>query len=214
MARRHDTGTEGRNMAERDEELIGDMARAGIAPEVTRAALAFDAVLQRWRRRVRTRELGHRALDELGLPLDLAQLDVMIAIHAPANEFADDPAEETMVSTVAQRLNIDPSRASRIVTDLIGRGLAARATSRADARRSIVTLTPSGQAMVEAVRRYKFLLLGGFLSDWTPDERETLLPLLERFSHWSESGATADEAGLEDRIARLRDELAQHLATL
>ncbi|PSK87084.1 DNA-binding MarR family transcriptional regulator [Limimaricola soesokkakensis] len=201
-------------MAERDEELIGDMARAGIDPEVTRAALAFDAVLQRWRRRVRTRELGHRALSELGLPLDLAQLDVMIAIHAPANEFGDDPAEETMVSTVAQRLNIDPSRASRIVSDLIARGFAERAASQADARRTIVALTPSGLAIVEAVRRYKFLLLGGFLSDWTVEERETLLPLLERFSHWSETGATADEADLENRIGRLRDDLAQKLAAL
>ncbi|MGR3632415.1 MAG: MarR family winged helix-turn-helix transcriptional regulator [Limimaricola soesokkakensis] len=201
-------------MAERDEELIGDMARAGIDPEVTRAALAFDAVLQRWRRRVRTRELGHRALSELGLPLDLAQLDVMIAIHAPANEFGDDPAEETMVSTVAQRLNIDPSRASRIVSDLIARGFAERAASQADARRTIVALTPSGLAIVEAVRRYKFLLLGGFLSDWTVEERETLLPLLERFSHWSETGATADEADLENRIGRLRDALAQKLAAL
>ncbi|WP_341211978.1 MarR family winged helix-turn-helix transcriptional regulator [uncultured Limimaricola sp.] len=201
-------------MAERDEDLIGEMARAGIDPEVTRAALAFDAVLQRWRRRVRTRELGHRALSELGLPLDLAQLDVMIAIHAPANEFGDDPEGETMVSTVAQRLNIDPSRASRIVSDLIARGFAERAASQADARRTIVALTTSGQAIVEAVRRYKFLLLGGFLSGWTPEETETLLPLLERFSHWSETGATATEAGLDARIAGLRDELAQRLSEL
>ena len=201
-------------MAERDEDLIAEMARAGIDPEVTRAALAFDAVLQRWRRRVRTRELGHRALSELGLPLDLAQLDVMIAIHAPANEFGDDPAEETMVSTVAQRLNIDPSRASRIVSDLIGRGFAERAASQADARRTIVALSASGQAIVEAVRRYKFLLLGGFLSEWTGEERETLLPLLERFSHWSETGATEAEAGLDDRVAALRDDLAQRLEAL
>ncbi|EYD71135.1 MarR family winged helix-turn-helix transcriptional regulator [Limimaricola hongkongensis] len=201
-------------MAERDEKLIGDMARAGIDPEVTRAALAFDAVLQRWRRRVRTRELGHRALAELGLPLDLAQLDVMIAIRAPANEFGDDPEDETMVSTVAQRLNIDPSRASRIVSDLIARGFAERAASQSDARRTIVALTASGRAIVEAVRRYKFLLLGGFLSDWTSEERETLLPLLERFSHWSESGATRDEEDLGDRIADLRDDLAQTLAAL
>ena len=201
-------------MAERDEELIGDMARAGIDPEVTRAALAFDAVLQRWRRRVRTRELGHRALSELGLPLDLAQLDVMIAIHAPANEFGDDPEGETMVSTVAQRLNIDPSRASRIVSDLIARGFAERAASQADARRTIVALTASGLAIVEAVRRYKFLLLGGFLSDWTREEIDTLLPLLDRFSHWSETGAAQTEAALDARIVTLRDELAQRLSEL
>ncbi|MCP1167071.1 MarR family winged helix-turn-helix transcriptional regulator [Limimaricola litoreus] len=201
-------------MAERDEELIGDMARAGIDPEVTRAALAFDAVLQRWRRRVRTRELGHRALSELGLPLDLAQLDVMIAIHAPANEFGDDPEGETMVSTVAQRLNIDPSRASRIVSDLIARGFAERAASQADARRTIVALTASGLAIVEAVRRYKFLLLGGFLSDWSREEIDTLLPLLDRFSHWSETGAAQTEAELDTRIVTLRDELAQRLSEL
>ncbi|SDE48621.1 MarR family winged helix-turn-helix transcriptional regulator [Limimaricola pyoseonensis] len=201
-------------MAERDDRLIEDMETAGIPAETTRAALAFDAVLQRWRRRVRKRELGHRALSELGLPLDLAQLDVMIAIWAPSNEFGDEPEDETMVSTVAARLNIDPSRASRIVSDLITRGFAARAASQTDARRTVVALTPRGLAIVEAVRRYKFLLLGGFLSDWSAEEIDTLLPLLDRFSHWAETGADETEAGMRARIGSLRDDLARRLSEL
>lgn len=201
-------------MADRDDRLTEDLAKAGIDPATTQAALAIDAVLQRWRRRLRTRELGHRALSEMQLPLDLAQLDVMIAIWAPANEFGADPAEETMVSTIAARLVIDPSRASRIVSDLIGRGFAVRAVSQADARRTIVELTPAGLAIVEAVRRYKFLLLGDFLTGWSEEEIATFLPLLDRFSSWTEAGDTDTDAALRARVDKLRDDLAQTLDRL
>ncbi len=201
-------------MAERDDRLTEDLAQAGISAETTRAALALDAVMQRWRRQIRTRELGHRALNELGLPLDLAQFDVMIAIWAPTNEFGDDPAEETMVSTIAARLAIDPSRASRIVSDLISRGFAARAASQSDARRTIVELTPKGRAVIEAARRYKFLLLGDFLTGWSEEEIETFLPLLDRFSRWSEAGDPEAEVGLRTQIETLRDDLAKRLDAL
>ena len=70
-------------LSRRDEKLKDDLERAGIAREVSQAALDVDAILQRWRRRVMKRELGRTALDELGLPLDLAQLDVLMAVRAP-----------------------------------------------------------------------------------------------------------------------------------
>jgi DNA-binding MarR family transcriptional regulator len=199
-------------MAERDDSLISDMAQAGIPPQVGSAALAFDAVLQRWRRRVTKRELGQRALTELCLPIDLAQLDVMMAIWAPAHEFSCDPAEETMVSTIAARLGIDPSRASRVVADLIGLGYAIRAVSQADARRTIVELTEAGLAIVEAVRRYKFLVLGNFLSGWSEDELAAFLPLLDRFSSWTEAPDGGASPAIDRSIAQTRQEMEARLA--
>ncbi|MFZ7092246.1 MarR family winged helix-turn-helix transcriptional regulator [Primorskyibacter sp. 2E233] len=195
-------------MGERDEILKGRLARAGIDEDTGQAALDVDAVLQVWRRKVVKRELGHRALHDLGLPIDLAQLDVLMAVWAPANEFGDDAGAETMVSTVATRLNIDPSRASRVTSELIKQGHLRRAVSQADARRAVLELTPSGIQMVEAVRTYKFLVLGSYLKDWTKEEITTFLPLLARFSAWSERAATPS-GPVSDQVAKLRNTLTE-----
>lgn len=176
-------------MGQRDETQKDNLGRAGIGRDVAQAALDVDAILQRWRRRVVKRELGQKALQELGLALDLPQLDVLMAVSAPANEFGG-PRCETMVGTVATRLGIDPSRASRVTSDLIERGFVRRAVSQQDARRTVLELTEQGAQVVEAVRSYKLLVLGSFLRDWTPEELQTFLPLLERFSAWSEQAET------------------------
>lgn len=189
-----------------DDELRQFLCQAGIDPAAIRSALAVDAVLQHMRRRFRKRELGANALRDLGLAgkLDMAQLDVLIAIWAPVNEFGSDPAQETMVSTIAERLGIDPSRASRLVSDAIARGLARRAVSQRDARRTIVQLTEAGQAVVAAVRRYKFLVLGEFLSGWSREERAEFLRLLDRFSSWTDEAANRTGQRFATEIAALK----------
>ena len=199
-------------MAERDELMKDKLAPAGVDAEHAQAALDIDAILQVWRRKVFKRELGYRALSELGLTLELPQLDVLMAVWAPANEFGEDEGAETMVSTVAQRLHIDPSRASRVTSDLIGRGFLRRAVSQADARRTVLELTDEGLRIVEAVRTYKFLVLGSYLQDWTAEEIATFIPLLARFSHWSEVAACPGGLVTEE-IAKLRTALADLGAT-
>ena len=181
------------------------LARAGIDRRVTAAALDIDAVLQRWRRRMTKRELGSSALRALGLDseVDLAQLDVMIAIWAPSNEFGDGKTQETMVSTVAERLRIDPSRASRLVSDLIAKGLARRAVSQHDARRTIVELTRRGKSIIIAVRHFKFLVMGEFLSGWTEEEIATFLPLMERFSAWTDEAAGIGPDRFPEQVAEI-----------
>ncbi len=210
MCRQHilSTDLKGTDVADRDADLKKTLAHAGIGASEAEAALDLDAILQRWRRRVMKRELGHRALADLALDLDMAQLDALMAVWAPANEFGDEPGGETMVGTVATRLGIDPSRASRITADLIRLGLVRRAVSQADARRAILEVTDEGARVVQAVRRYKFLILGNFLKGWTPDEIATFIPLLERFSAWSE--APEDPTGrVAAEIAALREMLAR-----
>ena len=201
-------------MPARDETMTEALAKAGIDREVTQAALEIDAVLQRWRRRFSKRELGRSALTALGLDheLDLAQLDVLIAIWAPTNEFGSDTGQETMVATVAERLGIDPSRASRMVSDVSGRGVARRKASNQDARRTILTLTERGEAIILAVRRFKFLVMGEFLSDWTAEEIRTFLPLLERFSAWTDEAATIGPERFSDELADLSATLKRAMA--
>ncbi|QQA44988.1 winged helix-turn-helix transcriptional regulator [Pelagovum pacificum] len=187
--------------------MVEKLADGGINEDVGESALELDAILQRWRRRIMKRELGHRAIADLDLALDLAQLDALTAIWAPANEFGGEPDDEIMVSTVAARLAIDPSRASRLTTELIRLGLVRRAVSQFDARRTILEVTTEGDRIVSAVRQYKFLVLGNYLKGWTAEEIATFIPLLERFSTWSET--LEDTSPLAKEIARLREDLPE-----
>lgn len=195
-------------MTERDAELMRRLAEFGLSEEHVNSALALDGVLQHWRRRaVIKRELGVRALRELGLDLELPELDALVAVWRPANEFGESDDSETTVGSVATRLGIDPSRASRLTTELIRRGLVERGVSQQDARRAILKTTPEGDRVILAVRLFKFLNLGHFLETWTPEEINTFLPLLERFSTWSE-GPDDPDGRIAAEIAEVRDGLA------
>ncbi|MGR3570975.1 MarR family winged helix-turn-helix transcriptional regulator [Brevirhabdus sp.] len=183
----------------RDEPLRQTLIASGLAAEVAADALEIDATMQRWRRRVVKRGVEREALRALSDPaardLDVPKLDVLTAILAPRIEFGPCDTGETMVSTVAARLGIDPSRASRLVSELIEAGFARRAVSQRDARRTIVELTARGQDVVREVRVFKLGLLGRHLSGWTAEERRLFLPLLERLSAWSDPFVTAEGEG-------------------
>jgi DNA-binding MarR family transcriptional regulator len=187
---------------------VNDLLKhAGIAEPTIEAIIRIDALMQHWRRRAMKRELGHRALQDLKIDIDLAQLDVLVAIEAPVDEFGEQAGGETMVGSVAERLAIDPSRASRIVSEMVDGGYARRAVSQADARRSIIELTPRGQAIVEAVRAYKFLIMGHFLADWSAEDLAQFVPMLQRFGRWADH----TELGSE-RFAAEIETLAKSLA--
>ena len=196
----------------RDEKIIEQLSQTGIAKGTARASLELDAVMQRWRRRANKRELGRTALAELGLDLELPELDALVAVWAPDNEFGTDSAEETTVGAVAQRLGIDPSRASRLTAALIDKGLVARDVSQQDSRRTVLEPTEAGDQIVEAVRMHKLLVLGAFLADWSEDDIRTFVPLFERFSAWTDD-AHQHSAGASAEIERLRRDLTTETAT-
>jgi DNA-binding MarR family transcriptional regulator len=173
-------------------EISALLRAAGIDDRTAATVLEIDALMQKWRRRVMRRELGHRALIDLKVGIDLAQLDVLAAIEGPEPEFGEVQGE-TMVATVAERLNIDPSRASRLVSDMVEQGFARRAISQADARRAIIELTDRGWAVVKAVRAYKFLIMGDFLGQWDQDELAAFVPMLKRFGSWMDAIDPATE---------------------
>lgn len=193
-------------MPDRETDLKRQLVQAGIGEDQSRSALELDEIMQHWRRRVVKRELGQRALADLGLGLDLSLLDVLMVVWAPVGAGGEDADGEIMVATVATRLGIDPSRASRLTSELIRLGLVRRAVSQEDARRAVLELTEAGTRIVEAVHHYKLLILGNFLKGWTDQELAAFIPLLERFSAWSE--ASEDFTGrIAAEIARLRESL-------
>lgn len=182
------------------------LRKAGIAQDTVDAVVHIDALLQNWRRRAMKRELGSRALIDLKIGIDLAELDVLFAIEGPTGDGGEAANGETMVASVADRLAIDPSRASRVVSEMVEAGYARRAVSQADARRTIIELTDMGRAVVEAVRAYKFLIMGDYLGNWSAEELAAFMPMLRKFGHWSEH---TDQAAVKfaDDIALLAQQI-------
>ncbi|MGH1331491.1 MAG: MarR family winged helix-turn-helix transcriptional regulator [Paracoccaceae bacterium] len=190
------------------QETLNALEAAGLDRASAQGAVTLEAIIQRWRRRAVRRLPELRAIKALGLPLDVPQFDVLNAIWDPCGEFGRDPSEsaasaaaaasgglsaggeEIMVATIAKRLSIDPSRASRLVSDLISAGFARRAVSQSDARRTIVELTDEGAAAVSSVRAYRITLMAHFLKGWSNEDIAAFTPLFERFITWTESAET------------------------
>lgn len=194
-------------MPKPETDITSLLRKAGIGEATAEAVITIDALLQTWRRRTMKRELGQRALIDLEVGLELSQLDVLAAIEPPMEGAGQPAGGETMVATVAERLNIDPSRASRVVSEMVELGYARRAASQADARRTIIELTDAGRRILEAVRAYKFLIMGDFLGSWRPDELEVFVPLLRRFGQWSEHTEQGSQKFADD-IALLAQQIA------
>jgi len=162
--------------------------KAGFTPNGAEAIVKIDATMTKIRRSFARRELVVEILKQLDPDLDLAGLDVMSAVMHWHAESEEEAAREVTVGTVAERLGIDPSRASRIVADVVDKGYIRRAASQADSRRIVLEPTEKGQAFGEEWRKRKSDALVRGLKGWTEDELVTFARLIDRYSHWSKYG--------------------------
>jgi DNA-binding MarR family transcriptional regulator len=85
------------------------------------------------------------------------------------------------VSDLAAAIGVDQPRASRVVADCAAGGLVERASDPADARRTLVTLTDEGRAVLEERRRERRAAVERSLEGFTAAERAHLAALLARF---------------------------------
>jgi DNA-binding MarR family transcriptional regulator len=147
----------------------------GAIAQVERALVAI-------RRSQPRRAVGGPALDgideALGEPLSLGVLGVVDAVQ----DVPDEGDGEVTVGLVAERLGLDPSRASRLVAEAVDHGLLQRLPSDRDGRRIRLELTTEGEqvfARVQAVRR---AYVAERMADWSPHECRTFARLLHRFT--------------------------------
>ena len=93
----------------------------------------------------------------------------------------DEGNGETTVGGVAQQLGVDPSAASRMVSDLISLGFLERRASKHDGRRTVPQLTPGGVALRDRYRRQHCQASEHITRDWAPEERLSLARLLVKY---------------------------------
>ncbi len=178
-----------------DQELVALARSRGLSEEAAKAVAAIDGVMARIRRNIMRREFGRIVLAQIAPDLEVAHMDVISAI---GHRVEGDP-EEVTVGLIAERLGIDPSRASRVSAEVVDRGLARRVASQQDARRICLELTPKGRRFVDAIRQSKMGLFASALGQWQESELIVFANLLDRFSSWA-----TDPKGLAETAAEVR----------
>ncbi|GGV20670.1 hypothetical protein GCM10010182_48400 [Actinomadura cremea] len=139
-----------------------------------------------------------------GRPLQLSNLMVVNAVAALlAAAGADDDAPEITVGAVAERLEVDPSTASRLVGHAMDAGLVSRRPSPVDARRANLALTDAGVRVKQVADRFRRTYYNELMSGWTDLERAEFARLLTRFAD-----AAAAQAPMypDDGIGRIFEE--------
>jgi DNA-binding MarR family transcriptional regulator len=184
-----------------DQDMVELALARGLSPAAAEAVASIDAVMHKVRRSIQRRDFGRQVMAKLDPSLEVAHLDAISAIAHNPVWTAEGQAGEVTVGLIAERLGIDPSRASRVVADVVERGYARRVASQLDARRICLELTGKGQRFVEAVRRNKLEIFARALGKWNENELVVFAALLDRFSNW----ATDDDgaAGSADTVRQI-----------
>jgi DNA-binding MarR family transcriptional regulator len=129
-------------------------------------------------------------------PLQVSNLMVVYAVSGLSAELCDGADGEVTVGAVAERLEIDPSTASRLVGHAIDAGLVSRRPSPVDARRANLQLTDAGERVRQVAHRFRMAYLDGLMADWTDQERVQFARLLARFAEAAAS-MPMDPAGID-----------------
>jgi DNA-binding MarR family transcriptional regulator len=110
--------------------------------------------------------------------LDYAEMKLLDAVRS-----ATDPdTRGATVGEIAQRLGIDPSRASRMVASAVKRGTLQRRASQSDGRKVILEVTARGaqlQAKGSDLTRARITLA---LAGWSRGDRDEFARLFARFA--------------------------------
>ncbi|MEV6675004.1 MarR family winged helix-turn-helix transcriptional regulator [Streptomyces sp. NPDC051162] len=90
--------------------------------------------------------------------------------------------QEITVGVVGERLAVDPSVASRMVSDCISCGYLVRAASQHDGRRTILQLTDEGEKMLAGFRKHQRSAYERITRDWPDEERLEFARLLIKYT--------------------------------
>jgi DNA-binding MarR family transcriptional regulator len=169
----------------------------GLTPIAAASLVDIDQTMQRIRRNIGKRELQHTLLKSIDPQLDLGHLDVVGVIMGGCAA----PGAEVTVGMVAERMKIDPSRASRLVAETVNMGYVRRVASQADSRRICLELTDTGRTFADEFHRRKWALMAKGMRGWTDDEITTFAQLLERFADWARKAREEEAQDLQKQTA-------------
>ena len=145
------------------------------ATEETDDISRIGRAMTRMRLMMGRRVIGRLALRNVAPELELSHLDVLDAVRRISQ------TGEATVGAIAETMRVDPSRGSRMVADLVQRGVLRRDVSQADGRRAVVELTARGTALFEEIHAVKTDIIMTITADWKPEDVARFGLLFEAF---------------------------------
>lgn len=153
----------------------------GFSEIAAQALLDFDAEMFRWRGMQSRGEFISLLLTEADAGIEPAGFMALSAVSRRMLGIDGAPPRPPTVGEVAEDMNLDPSRASRIISDLVDKGMLLRAADQADGRRSVLALQPKGIAVMEKFRDAKWRMLSKLFNTWRDDEISAFSVLLRKY---------------------------------
>jgi DNA-binding MarR family transcriptional regulator len=126
-------------------------------------------------------EFRGKVLKGLSETLEPALLQGLISIARIENGVGRPEPMLPTVGLVAELMQVDPSRASRIAADLVSRGFVERAVAQDDARKSVLQVMPKGYDFLGEFMRSKWALMIQTFNGWSAEDIETFSSLFQRF---------------------------------
>ena len=154
---------------------------AGFSEPAAQALLALDGDQFHYARRVMKGDVPQTLMRELNARLENTHFQALTSILRIASGYGRPQAQEVTVGLLAEEMNLDPSRASRIAADLVERGLVARAVSQEDGRRSVLVTTEAARILLDGFLRAKWQRTMNLFATWSEDDIVTFADLFGRF---------------------------------
>ncbi|MEU6238353.1 MarR family winged helix-turn-helix transcriptional regulator [Kitasatospora sp. NPDC047058] len=137
--------------------------------------------------------LRRSSLLEVEDPISQKDLTRTLVLRIVQDAEREDAGEVT-VGAVAQHLGVDPSVASRMVSDCIAAGYLVRAASQRDGRRTVLHLGPDGRELMARFTRHQRAAFESITVDWTEHERLEFARLMLKY--------VDSQDALRDRLPR------------
>ncbi|MER6212485.1 MarR family winged helix-turn-helix transcriptional regulator [Streptomyces sp. NPDC001674] len=130
--------------------------------------------------------LRRSSLLEVENPISQKDLSRTLVLNVVL-EIAQDGTREVTVGAVGSHLGVDPSVASRMVSDCISAGYLVRAASQEDGRRTVLHLSPAGEELMARFRRHQRAAYEYVTADWSERDRLELARLMVKYVAAQES---------------------------
>lgn len=137
------------------------------------ALQTIDAALTRIGRVANSRRAAARRAERAGVNLSAT------AVNALAVTYRHGPAR---LSTLAEHLDLEPSRASKEMRRLLDAGLVTQVADPVDRRASMLSVTKAGSAAFRRYRKAADELLAEALAEWSDQEMDRVAVHLDRLA--------------------------------
>lgn len=153
----------------------------GFSSASIESLLALDLSMFKWRRIAEKGDFKGKMLDGVEEKLEPALMQGLFSIAQISAGLGVPAAKEPTIGMVADRMSIDPSRASRIVAGLVEKGFVTRAISQDDGRKSVLVLTPKSHTYLHQFIQSKWKIFATIFDDWEAQEIADFSRLFTRY---------------------------------